>query len=168
MKRGTIIRCGSRNASATAVRRANARGSSERRGSQLQTFVTAGWYRTAWDWPPPYTGLMSVVHTLLHRARDGFDDTIQPDAISNLLAVDGNVLWLDIQAATPDDVELLRSEFQFHELALEDIVAPHERAKIDPYDGYYFIVFNGLETGTPARSTSSSGRTISSRSTADR
>ena len=88
---------------------------------------------------------MPVVHTLLHRAGDGFDDAIEPAAISNLLPVAGNILWLDIQDPTPDDIELLRCEFGFHELALEDVVAPHERAKIDPYDGYYFIVFNGFE-----------------------
>jgi magnesium transporter len=88
---------------------------------------------------------MPVLHALLRRAGDGFEDTIDPDAISNLITVAGNILWLDIQDPTPDDVELLRCEFGFHELALEDVVAPHERAKIDRYDGYYFIVFNAFE-----------------------
>jgi hypothetical protein len=49
---------------------------------------------------------MSVLHALLHWAGDGFEDTIEPDAISNLITVAGNILWLDIQDPTPDDVEL--------------------------------------------------------------
>ena len=145
VKRRTSVRRGSRTASATAVSGASARGITARRGAGSRLSSRAGWYRAAGPPGPPYTGPMPVVHTLLHRAGDGFDDTITPDAISDLLAVAGNIVWVEIQAPTPGDLELLRSEFGFHELALEDIVAPHERAKIDPYDGYYFIVFNGLE-----------------------
>jgi magnesium transporter len=84
---------------------------------------------------------VGVVRTLLHRADGGFDPTVEPRAIKTLLSRDGSVLWLDIQDPGPADVELLRQEFGFHELALEDVVNAHQRAKIDEYEGYYFVVF---------------------------
>jgi magnesium transporter len=81
------------------------------------------------------------VRALLHRADGGFDRAVEPRAISTLLPGSGTILWLDIQDPGPGDVELLRQEFGFHELALEDVVNAHQRSKIDEYDGYYFMVF---------------------------
>jgi magnesium transporter len=58
-----------------------------------------------------------------------------------------NLLWLDIADPGPDDIELLRREFQFHELALEDVgkLELHQRPRCDRYDGYYFIVVYAAE-----------------------
>jgi magnesium transporter len=84
---------------------------------------------------------MSVSRTLVHHSQGGFDEGIQLESISDLLPDDGNVLWLDIQDPSEQDIELLRGEFGFHELALEDVVKRHQRAKIDHYGDYCFIVF---------------------------
>lgn len=90
---------------------------------------------------------MAVLRTLVHHAEDGFDDSVALEAISNLIPDHRNVLWLDIQDPTGGDVELLRREFGFHELALEDAVTPHQRAKVDAYEGYYFVVFYAARAG---------------------
>jgi len=84
---------------------------------------------------------MAVTRSLLHRASGGFDDTIDIDAIGDLIPSPDNVVWLDIQDPIEADIECLRSEFGFHELALEDVVKRHQRAKVDQYEGYYFVVF---------------------------
>lgn len=55
------------------------------------------------------------------------------------------VLWLDIQDPSPQDMEFLKTNFGFHELALEDVMLPHQRPKLDQYDHSYFIVFYSLE-----------------------
>src|SRR5438105_14667586 len=90
---------------------------------------------------------MSVTRALVHHAEGGFDESPRLEAISDLLQDTSQVVWLDIQDPTDEDVALLRSEFQFHELALEDVVNRQQRPKIERYDGYYFIVFYALRRG---------------------
>lgn len=91
-----------------------------------------------------YTGGMSICRARVHSPSRGFDDSVDPEAISDLLPESDNVLWLDIQDPTSGDLELLRQEFGFHELALEDVEKAHQRAKVDQYEGYYFLVLYAL------------------------
>jgi magnesium transporter len=65
--------------------------------------------------------------------------------LAELLPNRRNQLWLDIGDPGPEEVELLRSAFGFHELALEDMTRPHERPRCDAYAGYYFIVVYAAE-----------------------
>jgi magnesium transporter len=90
---------------------------------------------------------MAVLRTVLHDVSGEFQESIDPESISELIPDERNVLWLDIQDPTKGDFELLRREFDFHELALEDVVARHQRAKIDEYPDYYFVVFYALSPG---------------------
>lgn len=87
---------------------------------------------------------MGVCRARVHSPSRGFDDAVDPEEISELLPEGDNVLWLDVQDPTPGDMELLRKEFGFHPLALEDVEKAHQRAKIDQYEGYYFLVFYAL------------------------
>jgi len=90
---------------------------------------------------------VAVVRTLLHHHGGGFEESIELDSISEVLPNPRSVLWLDIQDPTPGDLELLRREFGFHELALEDVAHAHQRAKVDQYEGYYFVVFYAARPG---------------------
>jgi magnesium transporter len=67
--------------------------------------------------------------------------------LAELLANRSNRLWLDISDPGPEEVALLRREFGFHELALDDVTRPHERPRCDAYAGYYFIVVYAAEHG---------------------
>jgi magnesium transporter len=67
--------------------------------------------------------------------------SIDPAEINRFIGAEDNLLWLDIDASVATDVSLLRREFGFHELALEDALRPHQRSKIDTYDGYSLAVF---------------------------
>lgn len=87
---------------------------------------------------------MPVFHALVHRAQGGFDESPRLDQIDAIIKDESHILWLDIQDPTDDDIELLRHEFNFHELALEDVVTRQQRAKIEQYPGYFFIVFYGI------------------------
>ncbi len=69
---------------------------------------------------------------------------ITPAAISDVLASGQQFVWLDLADPVEADMELLRDEFGFHPLALEDTLRHHERPKIDVYDDYYFLVFATL------------------------
>ena len=67
------------------------------------------------------------------------------ERLSELLADDSNQLWLDITNPTMAEVALLRREFGFHRLALEEVTKPHERPHCDAFDNYYFIVVYAAE-----------------------
>jgi magnesium transporter len=72
------------------------------------------------------------------------------DRLSELLANPKNRLWLDISDPGLAEIGLLRREFGFHRLALEEVTKPHERPRCDAYSGYYFIVVYAAEHGEAA------------------
>ncbi len=51
--------------------------------------------------------------------------------------------WLDIDQPDQDDFAILRDVFKFHTLAIEDSEKFGQRAKIDDYDDFVFIVVYG-------------------------
>jgi magnesium transporter len=62
--------------------------------------------------------------------------------VERLLAT-GRFVWIDVHRPTPADFDVLRDVFHFHPLALEDSESFGQRAKIDDYDDYVFIVVYG-------------------------
>ncbi len=51
--------------------------------------------------------------------------------------------WLDLDQPDPGDFEILRDVFKFHPLAVEDSEHFGQRAKIDDYDDFVFLVVYG-------------------------
>jgi hypothetical protein len=68
------------------------------------------------------------------------------DQLPALLAGRENRLWLDISDPGEAEVELLRRQFGFHELTLDEMIKPHERPRCDAHNGYYFIVVYAAES----------------------
>jgi magnesium transporter len=54
----------------------------------------------------------------------------------------GKVTWSNIERPTPEDIEVLRRNYNFHPLDLEDCLSKIERPKIDEYEDYLFIVMH--------------------------
>ena len=77
---------------------------------------------------------------------DGTAEDVDPATIDALLGHGGALLWLDVQDPADAEIALLREEFGFHELALEDAARRDQRPKVDEYDGYYFIVLYTAES----------------------
>jgi magnesium transporter len=90
---------------------------------------------------------MPVSRVLVHHAEGGFEAAIPLESISDCIEDHQKIVWVDIQDPTDEDVELLRCEFGFHELALEDVIRRNERPKLDLYDGYCFLVFYAVRRG---------------------
>ncbi|MBX0329253.1 magnesium/cobalt transporter CorA [Oscillochloris sp. ZM17-4] len=81
------------------------------------------------------------MHTL-HVCQTGtFHDVGDLSTISDYLARPESLVWLDLESPDEVEVALLRDEFGFHPLAIEDAVRDHERPKVDAYDGYYLLIF---------------------------
>jgi magnesium transporter len=57
--------------------------------------------------------------------------------------------WLDLTAPSHDDLSRLHSLFGFHPLALEDADEFGQRAKLDNYGDYIFLVFYGAWRDRP-------------------
>ena len=66
-----------------------------------------------------------------HRGR--FQNGHSAETLAAALRDPHNIIWLDIQDATEEDVALLREQFGFHPLAIEDATRAHERPKVDAY-----------------------------------
>jgi len=75
--------------------------------------------------------------------RDG--DSVEPvdrEAIEKQLR-SGEFFWLDLQEPDDSDFEVLREAFEFHPLAIEDSQDFGQRAKLETYGDYIFLVVYG-------------------------
>ncbi|MBM2621628.1 magnesium transporter CorA family protein [Actinoplanes sp. LDG1-06] len=71
------------------------------------------------------------------------------DEVSGLLAKHpGAVLWLDLFAPEPGDLELVAKEFELHPLAVEDAMTDHERPKLDRYPHHVFLNVYAVDIAT--------------------
>ena len=73
-----------------------------------------------------------------------------PAAEISDFCLDGkNVVWVDVSDPTSEDFVELADEFHFHPLSIEDCRHPHQRPKVEEYQGYYFIVLYETELVGP-------------------
>ncbi len=86
-----------------------------------------------------------MIEALLHRPHHGFSREVDLSHLQELLADRHSTLWLEVTDPSSEELDLLRREFDFHELALEDVTLPHQRPKLDEYDQFYFLVFYAVQ-----------------------
>lgn len=55
------------------------------------------------------------------------------------------MLWVDIAAPTVPESLILSDTFHFHPLAVEDAMSRLQFPKIEPYEGFLYIVLHGLD-----------------------
>src|SRR5690242_12563751 len=53
-------------------------------------------------------------------------------------------LWVDIDSSDRHQLALLDKVFHFHPLAIEDVLNPNTRVKLEEYNGYLFTVVRGV------------------------
>ena len=90
------------------------------------------------------TGSTAARKTVCHVVHKGGSDQIHFDRreVEKLLAGE-EFFWLDLPQPAPEDFDVLRDVFAFHPLAVEDSEHFSQRAKIDDYDDFAFIVVYG-------------------------
>jgi len=71
--------------------------------------------------------------------------SLERDKVRELIAA-GAFFWLDVHDPAASDLEILREEFHFHPLSLEDSWRFDQRPKIDEYDEYVFLVVFGASS----------------------
>jgi magnesium transporter len=55
-------------------------------------------------------------------------------------AEDGTFVWLGLVEPSPEEFDAIASEFNLHELAVEDAVGAHQRPKVEEYDDTLLVV----------------------------
>lgn len=59
--------------------------------------------------------------------------------VSDYLADPANVVWFDLRA-DGDDLGAIQTELGLHDLAIEDVLSPGQRPKVDHYPNHLFLV----------------------------
>jgi magnesium transporter len=72
------------------------------------------------------------------------ESQFDPAKVSEMLRDTRNLLWVDVDEPTDEDIAMLGTEFGFHPLTLEDLQHPHQRPKIEQFDTYFFVVAYGV------------------------
>jgi len=82
-----------------------------------------------------------------YRHADGTLTTVaDTEGIHRALADTQGLLWLDLEAPSPEEAGVLSDVFDFHHLTIEDCLAPRfDPPKIDDYGRYLFVVAHGVE-----------------------
>ncbi|MGV3516231.1 magnesium/cobalt transporter CorA [Luteitalea sp.] len=58
----------------------------------------------------------------------------------------GVILWADLGNVDPAETRrILSGVFGFHELSVEDAVGSSHHPKIEPYDGYLYVILHGID-----------------------
>jgi magnesium transporter len=57
----------------------------------------------------------------------------------------GVLRWIDLESQDPAQLELLRQNFDFHPLAIEDCLHVDQRPKVEEYGEYLFLVTHGYQ-----------------------
>ncbi len=73
-----------------------------------------------------------------------FEHVDDLDEVSDLIKDKENLVWIDLNKPTPEELQKIAEEFNFHHLAMEDASQQHQRPKVDAYDNFYFVVFYSL------------------------
>lgn len=61
-----------------------------------------------------------------------------------ILANEKNLLWVDFEDATEEEILILREVFNFHPLLIDDCIASHSAPKLDEFDDYFFLVIHSV------------------------
>jgi magnesium transporter len=72
------------------------------------------------------------------------DQHIDRDTVALVLPDGHDLLWIDLEAPSPEVLQAVATDFDFHPLAVEDASQEHQRAKIDQYERSYFLVLFGV------------------------
>lgn len=89
------------------------------------------------------TDVRVIVYNPQHVNHYTLDDLIQ----HKVILVPGDVMWVEVIGLKDvDKIKTIGTYFSFHPLALEDTMNTYQRAKVDDYESYQFIVSKILDT----------------------
>ena len=81
-----------------------------------------------------------MMRMMLSRQGGVINEEMDPRHCGRVIADPDNLVWVDLDSPTGEEFEILRREFGFHELAIEDAAKRSQTPKIDAYHDFYLMV----------------------------
>jgi magnesium transporter len=75
---------------------------------------------------------------------EGFTAKQLPDLLKDA----GNLVWVDFEAPTLEDENILSDVFKFHHLTIEDAHETRNHPKVEAFPGYLFFIVHGVKNET--------------------
>jgi magnesium transporter len=76
------------------------------------------------------------------------DEGFTAEDLPELLADEGNVIWIDIESPNETDDKILAETFHFHPLTIEDARETRNQPKVEGFADYIFFIVHGVTTKT--------------------
>ncbi|HEY8204884.1 MAG TPA: magnesium/cobalt transporter CorA [Pyrinomonadaceae bacterium] len=70
------------------------------------------------------------------------------EQLPELLKNEKSVIWLDMEAPTEADEQILLNVFHFHPLTVEDCREPRNYPKVEEFPGYLYFIVHGVRADT--------------------
>ena len=67
------------------------------------------------------------------------------DSVSDLLESPAELVWIDLDDPTPEQMQHLAAELGLHHLSVEDALDQHQRDKYVHYEQHVFLVCHAIE-----------------------
>jgi magnesium transporter len=77
--------------------------------------------------------------------RDGKTEHASSIDLAWLDPASGTIVWVDLAKPTIPEALILSDTFKFHPLSVEDAMSAVHYPKIEPYDGYLYVVLHGID-----------------------
>jgi magnesium transporter len=81
-----------------------------------------------------------IVDCAVYREGKRLPGELTPEAASKLRGDPDAFVWIGLYEPTPEEFDVVRSEFDLHELAVEDAIKAHQRPKLERYDDSLLLV----------------------------
>ena len=86
-----------------------------------------------------------MIRIMLHNGMPTQTAEAPLDGLSGMLTSETQLLWIDVEDPTDEELLSISSEFGIHPLMLEDVQQAHERPKIELHDDLVFLVFYAID-----------------------
>jgi magnesium transporter len=85
-----------------------------------------------------------MVYARLFRDGELVEEDFDPARVSDCLEDEKNLVWLDLEDPSDEELAMIEEEFSLHPLAIEDAHHKGQRAKLEFYEGFNLLVLYGV------------------------
>jgi magnesium transporter len=82
---------------------------------------------------------MHITHFTQHDSQ-----AVTLDQLESILKQGDGAVWIDVDASNADDITFLQHRFNFHPLAIEDVLHQEQRPKAEEFSDHLFIILNPI------------------------
>jgi magnesium transporter len=81
----------------------------------------------------------------IYRSNGGATETVATVDPAWLIPGSGVWVWVDLSDPTVEELDILRSVFRFHDVAVEDAMAQTHQPKIESYGDHLYLILHGID-----------------------